>query len=702
MTFATTFKSDIPATTVHVRESWADTWAEVPYLYVDSLSYSIGGAFGQARLRYNYGWIKREGTTAYAQASKQTLDRYYVRITYTPASTGSTVQYWYGVIISATDESLGSSSWNSTSIEAGNQAFTAVTLDWLLTQKQITKSKVAKGNGIEEIDRPIAFNAGDGSTGSSPDSPIANCEYGPGYASGTETTPIFAENLENAEVWSAYRILLYLITYYSPSVGNDGPTWSLKTGIDDYLEWFSPIMPVEGRTLYDLVNALVDQRRGLYWYVQSTESGCAIVVNTYSSSAIELTNYTIPAHATTDITDIDTNKHAGQVLTITDSQQKYSQVEVTGARRGCCFTLGYRDGSLVEDWSSTDKAAYEQGDTAAVSNDYAEHRARNTAYRNSDALRHVFTRFSLAETWDGFAGDGWDYPASYVCPEIYPYSGELAGGGVPFWRSGIRFKKKLPLRELYDYRADPENPTNNAPTGVQPGFLDTFAVINIGNTYIMANQLGSWWENEAGAARGTACSCQVEVVPTAPALYVMPSSAPHAAADGEYLNFGNDYGSDIDTVYEYQTIKVTVFVEWDSYAAARYPALPGDSVNDQESLLTIRFGERARMDWLNKGTVLGVEENKLVRADVSGWIRNDHAILKDVAKTAWLWYSTPRKAVRLTIQHISDDLSIGDLIGDLGSETINSLVTSVSHDFTGGVTRLETQFANIDARQMIG
>lgn len=688
MTFGlTAFRNDIPATVVHVRASWADDWVAVPYLHVESLGYSVGGAFGSAMMRYEYGRIQREGTTAFAAYVPLAIDRYYVRIAYTPNNAGSVVSYWYGVIISSTDEPLGT----SLSMSAGNQSLTAVTLDWLLTQKQMTASWVASGSGKQEIDRAIAFNGGDGETGTT----VENKSSIPG----PDGVPVFSEKLINADLWTAADILEYLIEYYPPHDGN-GPPWSINGTVRAHLDWFSPRVPCEGRTLYTVIDSLIDSRRGLAWYVDSSSAGCEINVASYSPTTISLSDdKSIPANSPNTVT-LDGERQVGRVVTVTDSQDKYSSVRVTGARRGCCFTVGTHDNTLVSDWSSTDEAMYKQGDPTAATKTLAEDKAKHDTYRSSDYLRHVYTRFRLPNNWDGWAGNGTDFPASYVCPFVDSFTGDIAGSGVPFWQDGLRFKKKLPLREFHDYRSSVESPVDNTPTGATADYLDSFAIANISGTRVMTHELQAWSNNEIGPAGGTEMASNLEVLPNAAALYVRPQSMPHAQADGEFDMVVD--GSDTPTIFTWLALICTVFVEWDAWVEATYPQNAAAEINDIQSEITIQFGDRARMDYVAKGTVLGVEEGNLVMATQDGFVRNDHPILRDVARLAWQWYSESRKAIRMTVQHVSNELEVGDLLGTVDGDTVNSLVTSVRYDFGNGTTDITTQFANIDPRALVG
>ena len=357
MSFNASFRTDVPSTAVHYRSSWAQAWTSLPYAYVDSVSYSIGGGFGQARILYKYGRIMQPGATSYATFSKINIDRYYVRITYTPP--GGSVTYWYGVVISATDETIGG--------DAGDQTITAVTLDWLLTQSQVSTGVVKNGSGYVEIQRPISFNLGPGGTANSAAISVANRAAVGVFDGGTEY-PVFAEDLDtyNTTEWSGYDIIKYLLYWASPSRGTNGPDWSVSTVSYSHLNWFHPLTHTDGRTVHDILNSVVDQRRGLAWYLDASESGCVVRVVSYSPSAIVIDDdNTIPANSAVTLS-VDDEVQVARVSTITDSQQRYGQVRVVGARRGACFTVGPEDGTVVQGWTSSQEVAYLAGDPNAT------------------------------------------------------------------------------------------------------------------------------------------------------------------------------------------------------------------------------------------------------------------------------------------------------------------------------------------------
>jgi hypothetical protein len=179
---------------------------------------------------------------------------------------------------------------------------------------------------------------------------------------------------------------------------------------------------------------------------------------------------------------------------------------------------------------------------------------------------------------------------------------------------------------------------------------------------------------------------------------------------------------------EWKDIAATVMVTSDTPAEARYPDTATDAQNDQTSLLYIRIGDRARMDYLAKGTILDIaDDGTPIKAAAGGFIRSDFDYMKDIAQTAWEWYQTSRIAFQLEYRQLSNLFAVGEMIQSIGtagvassdnvtwpdgdnvtwpdgdnltwqatssSRDVNSVITSVTWDFVKGSTVIETAFTN--------
>jgi hypothetical protein len=265
--------------------------------------------------------------------------------------------------------------------------------------------------------------------------------------------------------------------------------------------------------------------------------------------------------------------------------------------------------------------------------------------------------------------------------------------------TGLRFENWLPLLQWHDYRSSLPSPTTSVPPGAIPDYRTPFAVAQIGGKWYLTHDLTALANDETKDDDGSQFSSVVSAVPDSPALEVKPSSVPHSQALNHFDHEEN--GSDIAPTFDYERMAVTVFCEMDAYAEAVYPPEPTPSVNDHQSVLEIRFGDRARLDYVNFGTILDVENGELVTSSDWGFVRNDTPLLRDAARMAWLWYEVPRKAITMQIAHISSYLPLGYLMTQYDGEVVNSLITHVEHDFTGGQTIVRTHFAEIDVATML-
>lgn len=697
---------DIPSAVVEYRASLGDSWIRNDNLRVDRIHNSIGGGFGSATFSWHYGLVKNPDDPGLREYFPLEIDRFYAHVQFTPNSGSDPLIDWYGIVISSRDERLGLDASNL--VTAGNQTFQAVTLDWLLTRKQITSSVIHNVPiGTTTIQRGITFNAAEGDQLSGPEK----------WRNNRSTIKItdafgFVENLRDGAAWSAYDILQYLLAYHQPTADTGGfeldlddPSPYSGSDIELALNWFYPVVKTDGRTLYDVLNSLIDQRRGLSWSSQydDTSQVLLIKVHTYNQLAITLPGAAteLPPNDRQLSINVDLSQDASSSLVVTDSQRKYEQVKAVGAFKGACFTIGYGDSTIKADWSGAQQTTYVTGDTSATG-DLSRKRADHDIFRSGDQINHVFTRFRVPEDWDGKAGDGISAAQAFVFPALDP-DGDLASPSATevFWIAGLRFKNWLPFLENHD-ETDPTSRTNNAPADTTSGPRRPFATHLLGGKRYYAHLMGLLADDETTPESGSEANCRVKMAENMLGVHVIPMGYPphyhgvtHFSPTG-----GSAEDSSKGPVVDWQDMTVTVFAECDTRLEVSWPDPSEPAVTDTVSILYIRVGERARLDFVPANTIWAIEDGVLKKTAPSGFIRDDRDLLKDISRTAWEWHQLERNAISVTLRQLTSEWRIGDLVTTYGEalgnqKEVNAIVTSIDWDFLRGITTLRTDFADI-------
>jgi hypothetical protein len=174
-------------------------------------------------------------------------------------------------------------------------------------------------------------------------------------------------------------------------------------------------------------------------------------------------------------------------------------------------------------------------------------------------------------------------------------------------------------------------------------------------------------------------------------------------------------------------------------------AVPIVNMHDSPGVLEIFLGERARLDWLIPETVIGINSkgfapsapagNGTRSPDVYVALRDDRKLLVDIATTALAWYGKVRQSLNIHHrQNLVGDYLVGsiittvtigatpahNLVGQDGnnivgqdgnnivgqssmiSRPVNSLITSVRHNFRDQSTQVTTEFTELDFISLAG
>jgi hypothetical protein len=159
--------------------------------------------------------------------------------------------------------------------------------------------------------------------------------------------------------------------------------------------------------------------------------------------------------------------------------------------------------------------------------------------------------------------------------------------------------------------------------------------------------------------------------------------------------------SDYEAALSWQDIEVTIFAEFDQRVEAKWPlgVLATDSDAIKELIIDV---PNARLDYLAPDAFIGIDDAGQVIVSTGGYVRDDRALLKDIARSAFQWYGQTRQALSVSRHFLIPDVALGTLVTFVGDaadlEEVNSVVTSQTFDLLAGTVSTQTQFAQLDLR----
>lgn len=721
--------------TVYTRDRLSDVddpdapWAIEPYVICEECEFSIGGAIGMARFRHHYGKIKQRGSNAFTYVRPVTLVDKYVKIeieesfltvedandrnelegvqygtiirqlsppglfqfigkpgSETNANAWlkldlSTIATWHGIITNESRTHYGA----ETGGIAGDQMFLAQSLDVLMTRKQIVTSRFR--DDTQEPARSVTIPRGLTFNGTTSAYHL-NPEYGVGNRHPEYTQ--FASTLKDAELWTSQNIVQYVMVNLDPY---NGQVSAFETNeLRDALAGVIPVnVATHGRTTFDVINDVIDRRRGIGWRSWLNEEIGLVKLELvpFSDVEIDIGDLTLPANK--NVLTLDISNVPGMVcVEAEDALRAYKGVVVEGGLQGAVFSVSVVDGSLEPDWSPTDVQQY--WDAAKSRPNYATYDRSykcsiNDSERMSEQLRHVFTRLRVPDAWDYRVLNGEGGGAfRYVFPRL-PEAGDpddIAGVPQPVWRPGFRFQPKLPLKIRHDYTTGSLSNDNN-PAGSTPELLQPFAIMPMS----YAGGPESWhFANSASAAMaadelqgdgGSALSARISVHDYQAGVSATPSGVPHLMQKQVYYDgLGGPNSPEPSHVHigevDYDRVIFTMYATCDAPITSSYPENPqlGNGVG---ATMTIRLGDRKRVDYMPAGTVVGIKDGQPARTEAAQFLRDDRHSLKQIARSSYEWYSRARTSVRLSIAKILTQIQIGDYLKYLKVDSPTTVIT---------------------------
>lgn len=692
-------------TMVYVRRSWdpsaleSSTWVPEPYLRPIVAHEEMLQGNSYARFRWLYGAaIKHQDQPGFAEQRPvlNTFADWFVMIVIstTPPSTTNAptvplrTQYpiWFGIIPRQSFNVYGTQTpaGGTASVAQGEQILEAYGLDWLLERTDSHGSHVDP-YGDERVDAAIAFNdRGERGAGDIGNRSTAKSNY--------HRKTVFNEDIaaqrarayhfsSQGAVWNHEQVVEYLLETRAGF-----PEFKLS-GDPRNLRDTTSVVERDGRTVREIINSVVDRRRGLGCAVRVVNAGVAPEVDYQPElyvfslfgepfSAGNQTMFANTNQVTVTLTGIDPHRVTIEI----DRGNAVNGLIVRGAPLRTMLSLSFADGSLDEDWTGTEQAAYNSGA-------FSDNAETNDSYRAD--FSGVYRRFKIPSTfnWRPRGGNGGQY--FYALPKFGFDAELLAGGGEsPIWQHHLRLDRELFLQ-------DDESSEYTRPFALM--YNQTAGK----HFYIDRPSQGT-----AGNSTGTV-SGHLRMLDHLLGIEVIAQTA-HAIALGV---FSAVYPTSVQPVVDYRQMIATVCAR-----THIQPAVVISDIGDHGTIQVIDVPD-AEFWWLTRGTVVGVtptgfpqraDETSVPNTATNAWtaqgilIRNDGNRLRRIAALARAWYQSQRAKVTLVKTKLDGQYPIGTMIrrivDDWRDEEIGTVVSARTWNFEEEVPNMviETQYVQPD------
>lgn len=649
---------------VQVRSTWGGSWTTISYLEPIAATLATSPGISECRFRYAYGDIKREdGDDFTTYNSLQNLGGYYVQVL--DATLGvNPARLFIGVLQREMIRPLHRADGDP---ESGDQELVAFGLEHLLDRIPVFETIIEKANTKTVVGTVVAINRrsrrgltafGNRSSGTYP---------GNGAVSGEQAHVFTRDGVS----WSELDFLRYLVHMLPIGdvpfeiVGQTGP---LEGRTVDFLN-------PEGLTARQILDRLVDRRRGLVWAVRYDEANDRgeIHIRSIFDTPVSLGTVTIPANDddVSIVTD-DEDERATDVEIHIDASQRYDWIFVRGAPIKSCFSVSVPDETLEQGWSAAQQTAYNTPDGAADAD------AADRIRRESDELRSVYSVFRIPTEWDYFAGDGEGGVKENANPLINGNGSLDIAQQNSTLNFGRLLLRSLPIAKAWD---------------------DATGEVEYREPFVLVKDPDGFWgyvdrqgdQYPSGHVRMLDVDLGFEV----------RMSVNHELASADF-----DAETNTPAVFDWREMIATVAVELDRHleiivaAGSATPLAAGQQPTGRVLVIDVPDAE---LWWLTPGTVLDVQSGALVRSAATGLdaiLRDDTARLREIAAVAAGWYGRDRKAVSVTREGLRVDIDPGAMLqtvtGGFGRETIKSIVTSIGYDFQQFTTTINSDFLELE------
>lgn len=330
-------------TSVWVKAYHGSTWRYVPYLFPENSVRATAPSDSEGTLSWNYGkyvnlWGDGSGTLL-----PISLENWHVAILV--HTIYGTYLAWTGVVVG---ESLVEKGIDvATGLPRGDQTIECRGPEFLLERRAVIGTYVGDRERLVYLPKTRIFN----DTSSRRESLAGNRSAQLNEISGTY---VFSSD---GNKWSNYDIIKYLLAAFQPWYpfqGSDGavgyaPEFYL-VGQTAGLKYIFEEHRLEGRTIREALNSLIDRKRGFGWYIETDGVGpYYIVVFSLSQFPVVGNQTYVPANPRQVDIPIHDDKWIEARYRIVSTSQ-VDQIVVEGEPIKTCATIRFSNGTLEPAW----------------------------------------------------------------------------------------------------------------------------------------------------------------------------------------------------------------------------------------------------------------------------------------------------------------------------------------------------------------
>lgn len=632
--------------TVWVRYSTNSDWEWVPFLRPERLDLNAFPQYSRAVLRYDFGTIKRETSSAYSYYSPINLIGWLVKIEQpSVGSYGGSTTLFYGRI---TDE-VGHDAGND--IEGGTQELIAFDLSSDLDKVVIEGSSTDTG----WVDRDITFNkassTGPTVIGNMSESSITT------FGSGWELY-VFSND---EYTWTNAHIVTYLLAYFTQ---NERISWDWEAygNALQTLESVEEVHDFRGLTLREALIRLLPRNRGVLSYVTMYGDSAVLVATPTTTESVAVGDYSVGGGGAPTI-EIAMDRITDADLRWSNTDE-YDAIDVIGGPIYSMFTLiprideggGSFRGELEIGWTEQDQADYNAG-TGIVEDDAEDH----DAARRADKFSTVYQKFQVYKDWDWYIDDANAAPG--IDPSDYSISSDISPA---IWNGQRAFERWIPLTEYT--------------SSTTPEYRRPFAILQ--------DSAGVCYLSERFEVDGTRVPVSMRLDSGDLAVH-LSASINHEIA-----------GDDFDGVSLYPVAADWRYLHVSACAATDMTLWVRGVMSDGDRIRTLLVRD-ADAWWITPGTVVDVENGAMVTYEDSDYYTGSNIIKDDtdrlwrICVAAMTWYGRPRRTIEIRKQYIAENIlgHVVERVYDSWHDVeINTPVTSILYDFNSRTSMIRTGY----------
>ncbi len=635
---------------VFVKQAWVDNWIYVPYLTPMFSSDNAAPVVGIGQFKYETGKILQNYDTLFRIYDPLFLQGWFIQVR------GLTIfgmwTCWTGMVMAEALAEVGTNT--RTAVTYSDQMLGAYDMKYPLRRDRVEGSYV--GANADRIGRTLNFNERNA--------------HGFGLM-GNRSTNFSSAGVhtfsEDGKLWTNLDIAEYVLQFFQPD-----DVQYVFTGETSTLNQMVDAWKFYGLEPFEVLNKLINRRRGLGWKDYTTGSGSIeIYIFSISPETIGFSEFTIPENSWQDwinfddLIDVHPNPQISRANT-------YDRIVVRGSPLKVCLSLALTNGTLEKGWTAAEETAYKAA---------ADDRERGT-----DKHARVYQKFRVPKSWDWSYLSLKDNAPLIANPIVYADAVVDGTAPAPIWSEDHRFERNLPFEE------------DTAIADAEPTFRKAFVVVidpeNPGK-YVYVDKLNTL-SIPLGAMR-------VGVESREMALTVK-GSINHQFA---LVDFSE--ATDADPQTDFNTMIATVMVQTDEVLRAEW-LMPLDRASAGDGSVSIDVPD-AEYWFAPGGTVKDVTDGNLIFWGDGGGepavIRDDGARLRAIAVAAAAWYGRTRNIVQYVHDEVAPFHPVGMMIiaattTAFDATAIGTVVTRRRFDYTKRTMEVKTSYSELDNRVFTG